>query len=66
MATSVKTWQKRSLCVFRKISEEQVQANLTRYGLPDNVTAEVKEVAAKMPEFQEKEQEEQQSYGFRR
>lgn len=51
--------------VFRKISEEQVQANLTHYGLPDNATAEVKEVAAKMPEFQEKEQEEQ-SHGFRR
>ncbi len=51
--------------VFRKISEERVQANLTRYGLPDNATAEVKEVAAKMPEFQEKEQKEQ-SHGFRR
>ena len=38
---------------------------LTRYGLPDNATAEVNEVAAKMPEFQEKEQEEQ-SHGFRR
>ncbi len=51
--------------VFRKLSEQQVQDNLTRYGLPDNATAEVKEVAAKMPEFQEKEQEEQ-SHGFRR
>ena len=51
--------------VFRKLNEQQVQNTLTRYGLPDNATAEVKEVAAKMPEFQEKEQEEQ-SHGFRR
>ena len=51
--------------VFRKLNESQVQATLTRYGLPDNATSEVKEVAAKMPEFQEKEQEEQ-SHGFRR
>ena len=34
--------------VFRKLNESQVQATLTRYGLPDNATAEVKEVAAKM------------------
>ena len=51
--------------VFRKLSENQVQENLIRYGLPDNATAAVKDVAAKMPEFQEKEQEEQ-SHGFRR
>ena len=51
--------------VFRKVNEQQVQNTLTRYGLPDNATAAVKDVAAKMPEFQEKEQEEQ-SHGFRR
>lgn len=51
--------------VFRKLNEQQVQNTLTRYGLPDNATSEVKEVAANMPEFQEKEQEEQ-SHGFRR
>ena len=51
--------------VFRKLNEQQVQNTLTRYGLPDNATAEVKDVAAKMPEFQEKEKEEQ-SHGFRR
>ena len=51
--------------VFRKLNEQQVQNTLTRYGLPDNATAEVTEVAAKMPEFQEKEQEEL-SHGFRR
>ena len=50
---------------FRKISESQVQKALTRYGLPNNAKADVKEVAAKMPEFQEKELEEQ-SHGFRR
>ena len=51
--------------VFRKITESQVQENLTRYGLPDNATKDVQAVAAKMPEFQEKEQEEQ-CHGFRR
>ena len=51
--------------VFRKLNEQQVQNTLTRYGLPDNATPAVKDVAAKMPEFQEKEQEEQ-SHGFRR
>lgn len=50
---------------FRKISESQVQKALTRYGLPNNATADVKEVVAKMPEYQEKELEEQ-SHGFRR
>ena len=50
---------------FRKISESQVQKALTRYGLPNNATTDVKEVVAKMPEFQEKELEEQ-SHGFRR
>ncbi len=50
--------------VFRKLNEQQVQNTLTRYGLPDNATSEVKEVAAKMPEFQEKEQEER--HGMRR
>ena len=51
--------------VFRKLNEQQVQNTLTRYGLPDNATAAVKDVAAKMPEFQEKEQKEQ-SHGYRR
>ena len=51
--------------VFRKVNEQQVQNTLTRYGLPDNAAAAVKDVTAKMPEFQEKEQEEQ-SHGFRR
>ena len=50
--------------VFRKVNEQQVQNTLTRYGLPDNATAAVKDVAAKMPEFQEKEQEER--HGMRR
>ena len=31
--------------VFRKLNEQQVQNTLTRYGLPDNATAEVKNIA---------------------
>ena len=48
--------------VFRKITESQVQENLTRYGLPDNATKDVQAVAAKMPEFQNEEQ----SHGMHR
>ena len=43
--------------VFRKLSESQVQETLTRYGLPDNATSDVKEVAAKMSESQQEKQE---------
>ncbi len=50
--------------VFRKISESQVRENLIRYGLPNHATKDVQAVAAKMPEFQNEEQE--QSHGMRR
>ncbi len=50
--------------VFRKIGESQVRDTLTRYGLPENAISDVKEVAAKMPEFQQEEQEER--HGMRR
>ena len=39
--------------VMRKVSAEEVRQNITRYGLPDNATADVKSIA----EIQEKEME---------
>lgn len=39
--------------IMRKVSGEEVRQNITRYGLPDNATADVKSIA----EIQEKEME---------
>ena len=49
--------------VFRKVSESQVKDNLIRYGLPDDATRDVRDVAATMPEMQ---QEEQPQRGYHR
>ena len=48
--------------VMRKVSAEEVRQNITRYGLPDNATADVKSLVEKQEQEMEAVAEEETHY----
>ena len=51
--------------VMRKVTAEEVRQNITRYGLPDNATADVKSITGKQEQKMETVAQEETHYFHR-